>query len=92
MKVELNGKMVEADRLGIKAEPEPWIGYTLSDGSTHRLRCSLVGVVRVHGEYWPNGDPVYQPQFDIQFRPDSIPDALRKDQPILGVIAGGKAN
>lgn len=44
----------------IKKSEESWSKYTLADGTTLRVRPVVVEVVRLVGQYDPNGDPLYQ--------------------------------
>ena len=58
--VEYQGKKVEAEVVDFTQDsPEAWNQYTFSDGSTLKMKTVLLEIVRVVGEYGPNGDPVY---------------------------------
>jgi hypothetical protein len=57
--VDYQGKKVPGEIVDFEAPPENFVTYTLSDGTTIKLKTSLLEVVRVINEYGPNGDPVY---------------------------------
>jgi hypothetical protein len=58
--VDYNGKKVEGEVVEFESVPENWTQYNLADGSTLKIKTSLLDVVRVLGEFHPQtGDPVY---------------------------------
>ena len=48
-----------AEDIEFQSENEHWNLYTLVDGTTLKLKTVLAEVLRVDGEYAPNGDPLY---------------------------------
>ena len=59
VKVNYQGREVEATIVDFRIEKEDWCEYQLLDGSHLRLRVVLSDVLRVTGEYDPEGNPVY---------------------------------
>jgi hypothetical protein len=41
------------------SEREAWNEYALEDGTKLKLKTVLADVVRIDGQYAPNGDPMY---------------------------------
>lgn len=56
---------------------EKWNTYALHDGTTLKLKAVLADVLRVDGEYAPNGDPLYTVNASIVVA-TSAPDSMRK--------------
>jgi hypothetical protein len=57
--VEYNGKKYEGEIVDFEAPPENFNTYKFNDGTTLKLKTSLVEVVRIPNEYGPTGDPIY---------------------------------
>jgi hypothetical protein len=55
-----SGVTKDAMAVNVVKATEPWMEYELEDGSVLRARTTLVEVIRVDGEYDPDGNPVYQ--------------------------------
>lgn len=62
------GSKVQIDYLGKKAngevvdfdvEKEAWNVYSLQDGTKLKMKSVVAQVIRLEGEYNPQGDPVY---------------------------------
>jgi hypothetical protein len=58
-KIKLGEKEVLAQEIGFETEKENWNIYLLEDGTTLKVKAVLAEVLRVQGEYAPNGDPIY---------------------------------
>ena len=58
-KIEFQGQEVEASVVEFRIEREDWNEYQLLDGSHLRLRLVLSEVYRIHGQYDPEGTPIY---------------------------------
>lgn len=58
-KLNLGGREVTAEEIEFEAEREVWNAYILHDGTALKLKTVLSEVLRVEGEYAPNGDPLY---------------------------------
>jgi hypothetical protein len=58
-KIKLGNSEVTAEEIEFEPEKESWNVYALHDGTTLKLRTVLAEVLRVEGQYAPNGDPVY---------------------------------
>ncbi len=56
---------------------EKWNTYVLHDGTTLKLKAVLADVLRVDGEYAPNGDPLYTVNASIVVS-TSAPENMRK--------------
>ncbi len=59
VRINYQGRDVEATRVDFRIEREDWNEYQLMDGSHLRLRLVLSEVLRVEGEYDAEGNPVY---------------------------------
>lgn len=53
------GRVVEGDEIRITESQEQWNHYHLEDGTVLRLKPVLVRVVKIRGEYSPDGSPIY---------------------------------
>jgi hypothetical protein len=58
-RVSYRGRDVDATSLKFTVEEEPWIEYTVEDGSKLKLRVITTEVLRVEGEFDPEGNPAY---------------------------------
>ncbi len=59
VRINFQGRDVEATPVDFRIEREDWNEYQLMDGSHLRLRLVLSEVLRVEGEYDAEGNPVY---------------------------------
>lgn len=62
MKVDFNGKQVEAKEMDVLSAEEHWNTYRLEDGTTLVLKSVLISVHRLEGEKNPDGSQVYRIQ------------------------------
>jgi len=77
-KINLGGQEFMAEEVEFESEgAEKWNSYVLHDGSTLKVKAILADVLRVDGQYSPNGDPVYTINASIVVSTNS-PDNLRK--------------
>lgn len=53
------GQEFMAETVEFETEKESWNSYVLHDGTELKLKTILAEVLRVDGQYAPNGDPVY---------------------------------
>ena len=63
--------------LDVQSQLEPWSIYSLSDGTTVRVKQSILQAVRIDGEYDAFGNPIYV----LQTAPISVitaPENLKK--------------
>ena len=59
-KIKWNGKDVIASEVFFNPkQPEPFVEYELADCSTIRAKLFVASIIRIHGEYTPEGLPVY---------------------------------
>jgi hypothetical protein len=58
-KMVVGGREFEGEEVEFESEREGWSIYLLQDGTTLKLKSVLSQVLRVDGQYAPNGDPLY---------------------------------
>lgn len=63
--------------VGIQAAREEWSEYILEDGTKLRVRPILAEVLRVKGQYTPDGNPLYLTKASVVLSAQS-PKKLRK--------------
>ena len=68
-----------AEEVEFEAEKESWNTYILLDGTTLKLRTILAEVLKVDGEYAPNGDPLYVINASTVINTNA-PDNLKRKQ------------
>jgi hypothetical protein len=77
-KVNVGGQDFMAEEVEFEPEgAEKWNTYILHDGSTLKVKAILADVMRLDGQFSPNGDPVYTVNASIVVSTNS-PDNLRK--------------
>jgi hypothetical protein len=76
--VKFNGKDVQATVVNFDPIAEAWHVYDLADGSTMRIKHTLVEVVRLNSEHTPNGDPIYQYVCNTITTFQNIPEHFKK--------------
>ena len=77
-KVNLGGQEFMAEEVEFESESaEKWNTYILQDGTTLKLKTVLAEVLRVEGQYAPNGDPMYTVNAQIVVNTNS-PDSLKR--------------
>lgn len=59
VRVEFQGEMVEAIRMEVVSQTEPWNQYVLSDGFAIRTKSMLVEVLKLKGKQDSDGKPIY---------------------------------
>ena len=57
--IKLFGRELEMTDVPIKKSNEPWSEYELEDGSIVKFKSVASSVLRVVGQYSPDGNPVY---------------------------------
>jgi hypothetical protein len=62
MKIQYQGKEVEANEVEVILSKEQWNEYQLSDGKILLLKTVLVDIQKIEGETNPDGTPIYQYQ------------------------------
>jgi len=65
MKINYQGREVEANEVEVVSSNEHWNEYQLADGKVLLLKTVLVGVQRIEGVTNPDGSPTYQMQTHI---------------------------
>ncbi|MGA9969858.1 MAG: hypothetical protein WA690_03155 [Candidatus Acidiferrales bacterium] len=78
--VDYLGRKVEGEVIEFDPVPEAWTRYDLKDGTTLKVKVSLLEVVRLLNEFNPQtGDPVYVFTAQQIVNVDS-PENLKKKQ------------
>jgi hypothetical protein len=70
--------LFDAAEVQIKESTERWSDVQLEDGTVLRVRPSILGAVRVDGQYDQDGNPAYTVKAQLQIVVASTPDTLRK--------------
>lgn len=79
-KINLGGQEFMAEEVEFEADSaEKWNTYALHDGTTLKLKAVLADVLRIDGQYAPNGDPLYTVNASIVVS-TSAPDNMRKKE------------
>ena len=60
---------------------EKWSDVTLLDGTQLRLKASIIGAIRIEGEYDEAGNPAYAFEVQNMVTIVSTPDALKRPSP-----------
>lgn len=72
-----DGRTTEGESVDFKPTSEPWGEYDLQDGTKLRMKLVVSEIVRLNGQYTPDGDPVYLVRASNVVTTQA-PDALRK--------------
>jgi len=54
-----DGRVQEGEVVRPSKVEEPWNVYELADGTTLRIKVVVSEIIRLNGEFTPDGDPVY---------------------------------
>ena len=77
-KINLGGQEFMADEVEFESESsEKWNSYILHDGTKLKLKVVLADVLRVEGQWAPNGDPLYTVNASI-VAATNAPDNLKR--------------
>jgi len=77
-----NSPLRDATGVQVKESTERWSEVTLDDGTVMRIKASIMGAMRIDGEYDPQGNPVYSVSATMQTIVVSSVDSLRKPPPL----------
>ena len=69
--------MVDGVEVAVEEATERWTDVKLADGATLRFKAIVLGVLRLEGQFDPEGNPMYQLKAN-QVMTVSAPDHLRK--------------
>ena len=58
-KIRFGDRQVDATEMGFQTGGEHWNEYLVQDGSVIRLKPVVTEILRIDGEYDPEGNPVY---------------------------------
>lgn len=78
-----NGQTADGLEVTIKETTERWSEVTLEDGATLRLKPNVLSVVRIDGQYDPEGNPLYVLKSNQVMMVANVPAHLRR-----GAITG----
>jgi len=73
-----NSPLKEGSEVQVKESTERWTEVELEDGTVVRLKASLMGAVRVEGEWDAQGNPAYALKVTPNIVIVSTPDHLRR--------------
>ncbi|MHB8654322.1 MAG: hypothetical protein ACYDA9_10625 [Terriglobia bacterium] len=64
--------------VGVSESTEKWTEVTLTDGTSIRLKASILSAIRIEGEYDPKGNPAYAIQIQSMITVVDSPEHLKK--------------
>lgn len=73
-----SGSMVDGWDVPIKESTERWTDVTLEDGSILRIKPSILGAVRIPGQYDPEGNPMYALKSTVTMIVAEAPENLKR--------------
>jgi len=77
-KVNLGGREFMAEEIPFESEgTERWNTYILEDGTTMKVKAVVADILRLEGQYAPNGDPLYTVNAQVIVNTNA-PESLRK--------------
>jgi hypothetical protein len=76
-KITWMGRQVESTEVKVQSSQEGWSEYELADGSTLKLKVIVSEVIRLEGEYDPDGNPLYVAKSGLVLFVKA-PDGLKK--------------
>lgn len=80
-KVKFGENEFMADEIEFESqEAEKWNKYILHDGTELKLKAVVAEVLRLEGQYQPNGDPVYTVNASIIVNTNSPEQLKRKEK------------
>lgn len=80
-KVEINGKLVDAEVMDFETiKHEQWSTYKLTDGTIVKSKLVMQEIVKLHGEYAANGEPIYQVTAGTASTSEALPTNLASAQ------------
>ena len=59
-KIDWRGRQVDAVEMDFQTRREDWSEYQLYDGTVLKMKTAVGEILRIEGEYDPEGNPVYQ--------------------------------
>lgn len=78
VKVPLPTGIAEGFEVPVTESVERWTELRLEDGSVLRIKPVVVSVIRIEGQYDPQGNPMYAVQGGQTMVIGSVPDHLRR--------------
>jgi hypothetical protein len=72
------GAMVDGFDVPVVESTERWTDVTLEDGSVLRIKASILGAVRVLGQFDPEGNPMYALKSNVQMVIAESPAHLKR--------------
>jgi hypothetical protein len=81
-----NGNEVDTEVMEFETiKPETWAVFKLSDGTLVRAKLTVQEIIKLHGEYSPNGEPVYQVIAGTVLSSQALEENLQHNQKKLKV-------
>ena len=71
------GQMADGYEVNVEESTEKWSEYTLSDGTVLRGKMTLIGAVRIEGQFDPQGNPMYAMNMSPTLVIVSTPEKLK---------------
>jgi hypothetical protein len=79
-KVNIGGNEFMAEEIEFESiEGEKWNKYLLHDGTELKLKAIVAEILRVEGQFQPNGDPVYTVNASVVVNTNA-PEQLKRKQ------------
>ena len=69
--------MADGYEVNVEESTEKWSEYTLSDGTVLRGKMTLIGAVRIEGQFDPQGNPMYAMNMSPTLVIVSTPEKLK---------------
>lgn len=79
VKVQLpDGKVAEGTEVSVEESSEKWSEYNLADGAKIRIKQLVVQVIRLDGQYDPEGNPMYTVKGSPVMVVSDVPEDLKQ--------------
>lgn len=78
VRIHPGGPEYEADDVQILESLERWTELRLDDGTVLRVKPLITSVMRVPGQFDPEGNPIYVIKGGFNMVPANVPEDLRK--------------
>lgn len=72
------GTLVDGFDVPVVESTERWTDIKLEDGSVLRIKASVLGAVRVPGQFDPEGNPMYALKSNVQMIVAEAPEHLKR--------------
>lgn len=72
------GAIVDGFDVPVLESTERWTDVRLEDGSALRIKASILGAVRIQGQFDPEGNPMYALKSNVQMVISEVPERLKR--------------